>query len=372
MSTAEPPTVARKRQPPSLGGAGETGQGLVAKVADHDHPLRDLFKNGAWWAWVASLTLHFCVLISMAIVFFSAEEHIDIQTVLEFQEGEDIGLGPEVETQIMELESADLDSSVPVFGISDPVIQPINLGVSSVAVTGTAPAAGGNEGDPGRVAEIDQRVASGGGSTAGNLRISLAWEDMNDLDLHVITPDDEHIYFAWDESECGGKLDVDANIAPTTRTPVENIVWSVPPRDGAYEVGVHFYTQHPNQPASTKCDILLVIGEEKRILTVRALRPGQFVEVVTFQIRDGQLAEFSPSVRVREGGASNIAQGGPVEDEKREANRRQFAQEALADAMQQEDLRVRAARLQRLIDRFPGTPAADEAAEHLREIESMP
>ncbi len=371
MSTAEPKAITRKRPASQAESVGGTGQRLVEQVADHHHPLRDLFKNGAWWAWVASLTLHFAVLICAATVFFSSEEKVDFQTVLDFQEGDEIGLGPEIDTQIMELESVEVTSSVPVFGISDPVMQPINLGVSSVSDSGSAPAAGGNEGDPGRVSEIDQRVAAGGGSTAGNLRISLAWEDMNDIDLHVLTPDDESIYFANVRSDCGAELDVDANVVPTTRTPVENIVWSVPPRDGTYEVGIHHYTQHPNQPATTKCDILIVVGEEKRILTVRALRPGQFVEVVSFQIRDGQLAEFSPSVRVREGGGSNVAQGGPVEDEKREANRRQFAQEALADAMEQEEPRVRAARLQRLIDRFPGTPAADEAAERLREIESM-
>lgn len=366
--SVETPSRIRERNVAHAASPKGIAASAAADRSDLDHPWRSLFKNGAWWAWVASLAVHISVMIGMGIVLFSTEQNIEIETVLDFEEGEELGLGPELETEIMELQATEaVASSVPNFGVSDPVVQPINLGVSSISDSGTVQAAGGNEGDPGRIGEIDQRVAAGGGDTAGILRISLAWEDMNDLDLHVLTPDEETIYFGNTRSECGGELDVDANVVPTTRTPVENIVWSATPRDGTYQVGIHFYTHHPNQPAATKCDILLVIGEEKRVLTVGAAREGQFIEVVSFEVRDGQLAEFTPSSRVREG-TERDSGNGPVVDEKREAQRRAFAQEALDEAMALENPRTRAGRLRGLIERFPSTPAAEEAQRLLDEL----
>ncbi len=306
--------------------------------------------------------------------------------MLEFQEVEIIGEGPDLElgpgfdTELdvpdsintIETTTSSGFGAAPEIGIPDLDMPSIDVGASSISefATTTGLVGGGGGGNPGRIGEIDRRVAAGGGNTVGNLRISLAWEDMNDIDLHVITPDEESIYFGNTVSACGGELDVDANVVPTTLEPVENIVWTSPPRDGVYQVGIHHYSHHPNQPATTKCDILMLIGEEKRFLTVAALRSTQFVEVVTFEIENGHLVEFTPSSRVREGN-ERTAQEGPIEDEKREATRRQFAQEALDEAIAIEDPQVRARRLERLIERFPDTPAAETAQMRIDEIESM-
>lgn len=87
---------------------------------------------------------------------------------------------------------------------------------------------------------IKSRVKAAGGMVEGvAMRVSLAWHNYDDLDIHVIEPDGNHIYFG----NRSGKLDVDMNIGPSTREPVENVRWVSTPRDGVYMVSVHNYTK---------------------------------------------------------------------------------------------------------------------------------
>ena len=47
----------------------------------------------------------------------------------------------------------------------------------------------------------------------GKLQVSLLWDQLNDVDLHLIEPNGEEIYFGNKTSSHGGKLDVDSNAA---------------------------------------------------------------------------------------------------------------------------------------------------------------
>jgi hypothetical protein len=76
------------------------------------------------------------------------------------------------------------------------------------------------------------------GVNSGELHAALIWNDIADLDLHVITPSKEHLYFAHKESRCGGWLDVDMNAGNWTLEPIENIFWASAP-SGTYEIYVH-------------------------------------------------------------------------------------------------------------------------------------
>jgi hypothetical protein len=77
----------------------------------------------------------------------------------------------------------------------------------------------------------------------GQVRVTLQWSATNDLDLHVIDPFGEEIFFANPTSDSGGTLDFDSNISCIPDGGVENIFW---PENGApsgnYQVIVDNFT----------------------------------------------------------------------------------------------------------------------------------
>jgi hypothetical protein len=56
----------------------------------------------------------------------------------------------------------------------------------------------------------DAERAQRQGAQSGKLQVILAWDDRNDLDLHVVCPDGLDINYIQRQA-CGGTLDVDAN-----------------------------------------------------------------------------------------------------------------------------------------------------------------
>jgi hypothetical protein len=92
----------------------------------------------------------------------------------------------------------------------------------------------------GEVADgIKERVKAAGGNVDAKLRFSLGWSNLDDLDLHVDTPDKNHIYYGSKQ----GVLDVDMNAwGPTSREPVENAAFKKP-LDGDYIISVEQYNQ---------------------------------------------------------------------------------------------------------------------------------
>ncbi|MGA0380637.1 MAG: YfaP family protein [Candidatus Poseidoniaceae archaeon] len=104
--------------------------------------------------------------------------------------------------------------------------------------------------------ELMERLAREGGKS-GVVQISLAWDDYNDLDMHVFCPSGERIYFNNRKSECGGELDVDMNVRPKSKTPIENVVWTDAAPDGEYKIGVHFYRHHRKRRTKKTCQFRL-------------------------------------------------------------------------------------------------------------------
>jgi hypothetical protein len=113
-------------------------------------------------------------------------------------------------------------------------------------------------------AEMKRRVEGAGGQYEGvDIRASLLWNNRNDLDLHVITPRGEHIYFGAKRAGCGGWLDVDMNVRGETTTPVENIRWArgTAPR-GHYRIYVQNYRFHEPDRQPTPWKVEVEIGGE--------------------------------------------------------------------------------------------------------------
>lgn len=97
---------------------------------------------------------------------------------------------------------------------------------------------------------IKERVKAAGGEVSGQFRISLSWNNLDDLDLSVVEPKGT-IYFGNRKGVSGGILDVDANSPASkhTRTPVENIYWKsiAGMVEGNYKVIVNQYCKRENK-----------------------------------------------------------------------------------------------------------------------------
>ncbi|HEY7028907.1 MAG TPA: hypothetical protein VH438_14940 [Gemmatimonadales bacterium] len=86
-------------------------------------------------------------------------------------------------------------------------------------------------GDPnviGKYTEQTVRIINVGN---GDVQVSASWGDTTDVDLHVVDPSGEEIYFGHRNSASGGTLDLDSNAACGTddaqfpHKSNENIVW---------------------------------------------------------------------------------------------------------------------------------------------------
>ena len=76
---------------------------------------------------------------------------------------------------------------------------------------------------------------------AGEVQISVSWDTPSDVDLHVVTPSGEEIYFA-NESAQGGTLDLDSNPDCTIdNVNNENVTWPTASPSGTYTVRVDYY-----------------------------------------------------------------------------------------------------------------------------------
>ena len=90
------------------------------------------------------------------------------------------------------------------------------------------------------------RVLPTTGLGGGDIQITLQWSGPADLDLHVLDPANEEIYYRHTSSESGGQLDHDANAGcngpADDDNPVENVFW--PPHSapaGSYLAWVDVY-----------------------------------------------------------------------------------------------------------------------------------
>lgn len=131
---------------------------------------------------------------------------------------------------------------------------------------------------------IKERVKAAGGKIEGALRISLAWNNPDDLDLHMRTPGGSHVYFS-NKQGGGAKLDLDMNGMDKhdANNPVENIIFENESQiqEGIYKVWVNQYSQRSKDRVGFTVQ-LDHKGEQYDFNHPREHRNGD-VDVVTFR-----------------------------------------------------------------------------------------
>ena len=118
----------------------------------------------------------------------------------------------------------------------------------------------------------------------------MKWNTIDDLDLHVIDPDGQEIYYGQKEHKCQdviGRLDIDANVSTTyITTPVENIYWDGTAPIGKYCVKVNLYTKRSSQ---MEIPFSVTVYPEKglpKIIPLKIIKTKEPIIVTEFDYSD--------------------------------------------------------------------------------------
>lgn len=151
----------------------------------------------------------------------------------------------------------------------------------------------------GEVADsIKERVKRAGGNVEADLRVSLAWFNFDDLDIHAQCPDG-HIYYASPKSI----LDVDMNAGGRqSRTPVENLSWNKP-KKGTYRIWINQFCQRETSD----------VGFEIEIQNGRRIERFRYEGAVTHDVEVCKMTVENGSITSLRMGERMI--GGPVSTE---------------------------------------------------------
>ena len=100
----------------------------------------------------------------------------------------------------------------------------------------------------------------------GDFRISLIWDNFNDLDLIVTAPSGDILHSGNRTTFCGGHLDVDMNFKPESKAPVENVFWEKgKAKPGEYKVFVHHFKKHNKRKNQdpTEFSVQMKVGDRR-------------------------------------------------------------------------------------------------------------
>jgi uncharacterized protein YfaP (DUF2135 family) len=115
------------------------------------------------------------------------------------------------------------------------------------------------------------------------LRVVLSWDtDGTDLDLHVVSPDGQHVFYGNRASANGGALDVDV----TTGYGPE-IYASPSPANGVYHVYVNYYGSGPGRQDVTTAQVAIIsqegtLSERRQIFQVPMRKAGELTLIKSF------------------------------------------------------------------------------------------
>ncbi len=144
---------------------------------------------------------------------------------------------------------------------------------------------------------IKEKVKRAGGNTGAALRVSLAWFNKDDLDLHSTGPHG-HAFFG----NKMGILDVDMNAGyASSREPVENQSWTAP-KDGVYKIVVNQYNQRETIDVGFTLEMECNNGALFQWNYGKPVK-GQ-LQVLEFTVKHGFVAEIKALKDMAEGSTS--------------------------------------------------------------------
>lgn len=132
----------------------------------------------------------------------------------------------------------------------------------------------------------------------GEVQVTMTWyvndADGVDIDLHVIEPSGEEIYFGHMTSATGGQLDMDNTCGDFRSGVSENIFWNTNPPGGEYIVKVHYWgdcgeDDHPTQAFG----IRTVVRGQTRTFT-NSVVPSEMKEITRFTVSGGAVQFLPP------------------------------------------------------------------------------
>jgi hypothetical protein len=103
-----------------------------------------------------------------------------------------------------------------------------------------------------------ERVTSRGAKIGTRMNITLTWNTTDDLDLRLITPSRNEIYYDNKNAD-GGTLNLDANVFGTSKTPAENILFNTVPVPGVYAVRVQPFAFYESKAGGVKFTVTILI-----------------------------------------------------------------------------------------------------------------
>jgi uncharacterized protein YfaP (DUF2135 family) len=121
------------------------------------------------------------------------------------------------------------------------------------------------------------------GKPQAKLRVLLSWDtDGTDLDLHVVSPDGDHVFYGNRVGHNGGALDVDV----TTGFGPEIYANPTPPK-GVYHIYVNYYGSGPDKSAVTTAQVAIVTqegtpSEKRQTFQVPMRKAGELTLVKSF------------------------------------------------------------------------------------------
>ena len=120
-----------------------------------------------------------------------------------------------------------------------------------------------------------------------DIRATLIWNDVSDLDLHAVNPSDEDIFYGRKESG-GGTLDIDKNASDPVRDPVENIIFQTA-ADGDYIIQLKLFAARSKKAVPFKVEFVIFgdVYYYKGILNSEK-HEKEKIDIVNFTCKEGK------------------------------------------------------------------------------------